>query len=167
MAKAVCNSSPIIGLSIIGELHLLWDIFNKVYIPGGVYEEVVSGNLYKHFGELELKNAVENGYINVYRVKNMNLAEQMSPRLHRGEQEVIIAAKELEIQVVVIDDKLARDFADAMLLKSIGVIGILETAKRMGKIDQLKKYIDVLVDAGFWISKKLYAEVLGRVGEYY
>lgn len=167
MAKAVCNSSPIIGLSIVGELRLLWEIFDKVYIPSGVYAEVLSGNLHKHFGESELKNAVENGYINVYQVRNMNLAEQMSPRLHRGEQEVIIAAKELEIQVVVIDDKLARDFADVMLLKSIGVIGILETAKRLGMIDQLKTYIDVLVDEGFWISKKLYAEVLRRVGEYY
>jgi predicted nucleic acid-binding protein len=33
MAKIICNSSPIIGLSIIDKLNLLWEIFDEVYIP--------------------------------------------------------------------------------------------------------------------------------------
>lgn len=32
MTKVVCNSSPIIGLSIIKKLELLWEIFDEVYI---------------------------------------------------------------------------------------------------------------------------------------
>ncbi len=44
MAKIICNSSPIIGFSLIGKLNLLWEIFDEVYIPEAVYQEVVSGN---------------------------------------------------------------------------------------------------------------------------
>lgn len=39
--KAICNTSPIIGLSIIGHLELLWELFD-IYIPQEVYNEVVN-----------------------------------------------------------------------------------------------------------------------------
>jgi predicted nucleic acid-binding protein len=39
--KAICNTSPIIGLSIIGHLELLWELFD-IYIPGEVYYEIVN-----------------------------------------------------------------------------------------------------------------------------
>jgi predicted nucleic acid-binding protein len=50
-------------------------------------------------------------------------------------------------------------------VKSIGVIGILEIAKKFGKIDKIKNYLDKLMAEGYWISKKLYAEAMMRVGE--
>lgn len=41
MIKVVCNASPIIGLSKIGCLNLLYEMF-EVYIPKEVYSEIVS-----------------------------------------------------------------------------------------------------------------------------
>jgi predicted nucleic acid-binding protein len=38
--KAICNTSPIIGLSIVGRIDLLWELFD-IYIPQEVYNEVV------------------------------------------------------------------------------------------------------------------------------
>lgn len=40
MRKVVVNSTPLISLSIINKLYLLKELYNKVYIPYGVYEEV-------------------------------------------------------------------------------------------------------------------------------
>ncbi len=40
MIKAISNTSPIIGLSMIGQLELLWGLFD-IYIPQEVYNEVV------------------------------------------------------------------------------------------------------------------------------
>jgi predicted nucleic acid-binding protein len=40
MIKVMCNASPIIGLSILGKLNLLWEMF-EVFIPEEVYNEVV------------------------------------------------------------------------------------------------------------------------------
>jgi len=36
MMKVICNTSPILALSMIDKLHLLWDMFD-VFIPLEVY----------------------------------------------------------------------------------------------------------------------------------
>jgi predicted nucleic acid-binding protein len=165
MAKAVCNASPIIGLSIIGKIDLLWKVFDEVFIPEEVYNEVVSNNKYKNYGEHEIKEALNNGNIKLYKVQNTAFVEQMYGRLHKGELEVMVAAKELKIKRVIIDDKPARNFSETMLLKSIGLIGILIVAKKLGMISEVKKYLDVLIQEEYRISKKLYLEGLKSAGE--
>ena len=37
----VTDSTPIISLAKIDKLHLLRDIFGKIYVPNAVYKEVV------------------------------------------------------------------------------------------------------------------------------
>lgn len=165
MAKAVCNASPIIGLSIIGKLDLLWQIFDEVFIPEEVYNEVTDNNNLKNFGEYELKEVVKNQNIKLYKIQNTAFIEQMYGRLHKGELEVMIAAKELKISRVIIDDRPARNFSETMLLKSIGLIGILITAKKLGLILEVKKYLDILIEAGYRISNKLYFQGLMSAGE--
>lgn len=165
MAKVVCNSSPIIGLSIIKKLNLLWEIFDEVYITGEVYKEIISDEQINNIGASELLKAVQSNNINLYTIKNNALVEQMYGRLHRGELEVMIAAKELKIKTVIIDDRSARHFAETMLLRTVGLIGILLLAKECKKIESVKKYLDVLIENGFRISIKLYNEVLKSVNE--
>ena len=60
MIKVVCNTSPIIGLSSIDKLNLLWEIFETI-IPKEVYNEVISGNETKISGKKELMKAVKEG----------------------------------------------------------------------------------------------------------
>lgn len=60
MIKAVCNSSPIIGLSIIKKLDLLWEIFDEVYITEEVYKEVTINEKIRKIGSKELIEAVKN-----------------------------------------------------------------------------------------------------------
>lgn len=40
MTSAVVNSTPLIGLSILGKLTLLQELFDQVLIPESVYQEV-------------------------------------------------------------------------------------------------------------------------------
>lgn len=165
MAKVVCNSSPIIGLSMIGKLNLLWEIFDEVFIPEAVYKEVTDGNTFRSFGEKELKKAVQKGHLQIYKINNKAFVEQMIGRLNRGELEVMVAAKELGINRVIIDDRPARNFAETMLLKSIGLVGILTAAKELGKITEVKNHLDILIQENYRISKKLYLEILKLSGE--
>ncbi len=60
--KAICNTSPIIGLYVIGQLELLWKLFD-IYIPQEVYNEVVNVASEQAIGKHELRNAVANGFI--------------------------------------------------------------------------------------------------------
>lgn len=165
MTKVVCNSSPIIALSIIKKLSLLWEIFDEVYITDEVYKEITLDENIEKIGSRELKDAIRHNHIRIYNVKNKLLVEQLYGRLHRGELEVMIAAKELEIKRVIIDDRSARHFAETMLLRTVGIIGILLLAKEYKKIESLKKYLDILIENGFRMSVKLYNQVLKSAGE--
>lgn len=165
MIRVICNSSPIIGLSLIGKLNLLWEIFDEVIIPKEVYREVVEANSYNNYGAKELREAVEYGNIRVYNVKNKTLVDDLYGKLHRGEIEVIVAAKELKVTDVVIDERAARSFAEAMLLQSVGILGILIIAKKKGKIAELKTSLDLLMESNYRISKKLYENTLRKVEE--
>lgn len=57
------------------------------------------------------------------------LVEQLYGKMHKGELEVIIAAKELSREFVLIDEKTARNFAEMNLLSPIVTIGLLVVAK--------------------------------------
>lgn len=164
MIKVVCNTSPIIGLSMIGQLQLLWELFD-IYIPQEVYNEVVMTSSDSVVGENELKNAVVEGNIKVYEVTDQEFVDKAYGRLHKGELEVIVGAKEMGATVVVIDEKSARNFAEALLLKPIGLLGVLKLAKIKGKITEIKPYIDLLVSKKYRISKKMIDQLLEEVGE--
>lgn len=165
MVRVVCNSSPLIGLTKIGKLDLLWDIFDEVFIPEAVFREIVYGNAMQKTGALELENAVHDRKISVFKVENQPMVEQMQGRLHRGEVEVIVGAKELGIQTVIIDDRSARNLAEALLFTSIGIIGILVLAKKTRKIVEVKPLLNALVESGYRISKNLYERTLTIAGE--
>ena len=89
----------------------------------------------------------------------------MYGKLHYGEIETIVAAKELNIKYVIIDEKSARNLAEAMSLKPVGIVGILLLAKKKNKIDKIKPYLDILVLRKFRISEKLYDIALKEAGE--
>lgn len=152
-------------LSIIKKLDLLWEIFDEVYITEEVYREIAIDEKVKRIGAKELSEAVNSNHIKIYSVKNKLLVEQLYGRLHRGELEVMIAAKELKIKRVIIDDRSARHFAETMLLRSIGLMGVLLLAKEYKKIESVKKYLDILIENGFRMSVKLYNQVLKSAGE--
>lgn len=139
--SVVCNSSPIIGLSILSKLELLWKIFDIVYITEAVYEEVVV-NATNKTGTIELKSAIDNDQIKVYKVKDELFVSRFSGRLHKGELEVIMSAKELGTGYLLLDEKEARIFAKTLFLEPTDVIGLLRIAKLRGEIGSLKELLE-------------------------
>ncbi|MHB1630209.1 MAG: DUF3368 domain-containing protein, partial [Bacilli bacterium] len=90
---------------------------------------------------------------------------KLSGKLHRGELEVIVGAKELGIQTVLIDEKAARKLADTFLMDSIGTLGILILAKRAKLVNDVQPYLDALLSTGFRIHKDIYRRILQEAGE--
>lgn len=165
LSTVMCNSSPIIGLSGIGKLDLLWIIFEKVLIPEAVYNEVFKGQKNKRVGTEELHDAIEKGLIEIYHVKDELFVNRFIGKLHRGELEVIAGAKELNLDYLLIDEKSARSLAEALMLQPTGLLGILKFAKLSGAIETLKPYLDGLIENNYRISKKLYNGILLDAGE--
>lgn len=162
--KAICNTSPIIGLSIIGRLELLWELF-EIYIPQEVYNEVVNESSDQAIGKHELRNAVAKGLIKIHEIKDQDFVSKSYGRLHKGELEVIVGAKEIGANIVIIDEKSARNFAEALMLKPLGTLGILKLAKQKEKINEIEPLIDLLVSKRFRISEKVINQLLRDVGE--
>ena len=166
LSKVICNSSPIIGLCIIGKLDLLWNIYEEVIIPEAVYNEVVKSVDIEKIGAKELQKAVDDKNVTIYKVKDELLVNRFMGRLHRGELEVIAGAKELNLEYLLIDERSARALAEALMLEPTGTLGVLKFAKMAGYIDELKIYLDCLMENNYRISKKIYSEILASVGEF-
>lgn len=124
------------------------------------YNEVVNKGK-SNTGAKELDKAVNNNNIKIYKVKDNYLIENFLGKLHKGELEVIAAAKEFNTKpYILLNDKSARYLAERLSLEPTGLIGFLRIAKTYGKIDSLKYYLDELVNNNFRISKKLYLEII-------
>lgn len=163
--KVITNSTPIIGLSILGKLPLLAELFEEVYVPEAVFKEVVQSDSPRMYGRQELKWMVDEERFQLYSVENSEFVQKLYGKLHEGELEVIVAAKELDLKFVVIDEHAARNLAKTFLLQPIGTIGILILAKKRGLITEVKPLLDILLDHDFYISKKLYQQVLSQADE--
>ena len=85
-----------------------------------------------------LKSVLIRGKIIIYKVKNADTVKALYGRLHFGELEVIVGAKELGIDFAIIDEHAARKMASEFLIDTIGVLGILSLAKTKGLINLVK-----------------------------
>lgn len=97
--------------------------------------------------------------IKIFAVEDQEFINKIYGHLHKGELEVIIGAKEQNIEVVIIGEKSARKFAKDLGLKPIGILGILKLAKLEGKIYKLKPFLDMLIERKFRISDSLYVKL--------
>ena len=120
--KIVSNTSPLIFLSNVDSLDLLFSCFEKVYIP----EEVRS-----EFGSQELPKIIEVKQISS---KGKNLVNLQYGVLHRGELEAIQLAHEIDADLVLLDDLLARKKAKTEKINVMGTLGIFLTATYRGYI---------------------------------
>lgn len=163
--KILCNTSPIIGLMSIGHLGLLRELFDEIVLPEAVYRELCAGSAVHQKEIDEIKDWVSKGYFKIYKIKNADMVKSMYGKLHFGELEVIIAAKELDLQLAIIDEKAARKMAAEFLVDTIGILGILLLAKRKGLISYVKSDVDKLRMNGYRISDGLYYQILNIAGE--
>ena len=157
--SVVVNASPLIYLSVLNHLALLWRVFDDVYIPEAVYTEVVELGQGLP-GSQETMRAVSNGYIHVKPVNDHLAVDALLSHLDWGESEVIVLAHELGLQHVVLDDRMARLRAVQMGLNVTGTIGILLLSRKMGIEVNVKRAIQVLKEHNFRISERLYRKII-------
>jgi len=118
--KVIVNSTPIIALLEIGRLGILKELYSEIIIPEAVRDEI------------SIKNAqVLDDYIwiQIKPITNIAAKQVFVSYLHDGEVEVMVLAKELNADLVIIDDGLARRHAKYLGLTITGTIGVLLRAK--------------------------------------
>ena len=152
----IVNSTPIISLREIGLLDVLEKLYKTITIPEAVRKEVTVRNP---------KSLVGYDWIHVQQITNKTAKETFSSALHDGEVEVMLLAKEIGANLVIIDDGLARKHAKYLGLKITGTIGVLLRAKQDGIIKDLRPYLNEMIRYGFYVSENVYQEVVRLAGE--
>jgi predicted nucleic acid-binding protein len=158
----VTNSTPIISLAKIDKLHLLRDIFGKIYVPNAVYKEVVL----KGKGRPGSKEIEEAEWVESKEVYNIISKKHLLAYLDEGEAEVILLADELSASLVIMDERKGYEVLSNLLnIKVIGTIAILSMAKDLGLVENIKPYLDKMKANGVWIDDQIYAISLKDVNE--
>ncbi len=126
----ISDSGPIFSLAIINKLEILDNLFDEVYIPNAVWEELTRDETTNHYQKIV---AYFDG-----KVKEISSFNELTFVMDYGESESVILYKELNADFLLIDDKKARKIAENFEIQCIGTIGILAIAKERGLVDKLK-----------------------------
>lgn len=144
------DSSALISLSVVDKLELLEKLYKNLFVPQAVYDEVTQvgkpqSDKLKDFLQSRVK------------VVDLNLTKL---GLGIGELEAITLYKELDADVLLIDDNRAKKYAVLNDVKVIGSLGILIKAKENGYIEKIKPLLEKIMQSEVYISDKLVSRVL-------
>ena len=161
---AVSDTSPLLGLAAIDQLELLREQFGAVFIPAAVLAELKLESGFR--GAALLSQALSSGWLETRPVQNLPLVRALSTDLHPGEAEALALASDLGLEMIVMDEREGRARARDMGLKTVGVLGILLRAKKLGQIKSLAGAMDDLRrEIGFFIADELYQVIVKEAGE--
>jgi predicted nucleic acid-binding protein len=156
--KIVSNTTPIISLASIKQLNLLKHLFKEIIIPQSVYLELKAK---KSYGYKE----VDSDFIKVKEIKGDLYTSLLLNQLDLGEAETIILAKEINADLVIIDENIAYRIAKNSDLKPIRTLSILLLAKEKGIIKECKPLLEEMISKGRWYSNRVYEQFLKKSGE--
>lgn len=163
----VSDSTPLIHLAKIGQVEILFSLYNEILITKEVYREVVEeGNL------LEKEDA---GVIQDYVGKSIHVKNPSSSSehlvekylIHKGEGDSIQLAKEIGAQLILMNERDGRNAAKSEGIRVKGSIGVLFEAMKAGIIDEKKalNYLEKFRDNPqvFWINPDIIKAAIERI----
>ena len=158
----ISNTSPLTNLAAIGQFDLLRILFEEIWIPEAVWDELNAfGKRWP--GSSEVESSV---WVLRLPVTNQSLLTALTRDLDRGEAESIVLALEKKADLILLDEKEGRHAAQRQGLYVLGTVGVLIEAARKSYIHQLRPQLEALRQtAGFYLSDELFQTALEQVGE--
>jgi uncharacterized protein len=159
MLKVISNTTPLISLLKIGKLSLLHEIYGEIIVPNGVFDELEDGKSKPYY-----QNISKLDWIKISSISNRDSFTYFFD-LDKGEAEVLILAHEMNADLVLIDEIMARRYAKILQLNLSGTIGVLLKAKEKKIIPSVKDLIMELVSKGTWFDKTIINKALEMAKE--
>lgn len=158
----VSDTSPLLSLTLVGQLDLLRQLYGSIVIPEAVRDELIVGGAAYGDGD----EVIAQTWISVRPVANPIVLKLLQRELDRGEAEALALAIDLKADLILLDEFKARRLADDLDLPHTGVIDLLGEAKRLNYVASIKPTLDALINrAHFHVSQKLYQRTLQSAGE--
>ena len=150
MRKIIVDTSCLIILSKIKELHLLKLLYGEVLIT-----DIIA----KEFDE------PIPDWIIICPIKLNENVFLFEKRIDKGEASAIMLALEIPNSIIIIDDFKGRALAKEIGIKVTGTIGIIISAKHKKLIPSIKPILEKIKETNFYISKELEKEARGLAKE--
>jgi len=154
---SIGDTGAIISLATVNKLNLLVDYFDEIYIPVAVWNEL---NNYINFADL---HNVTSFFKN--KVKEIHSFNDLKLLMDLGESEAVLLYKELNANVLIVDDQKARKIAESININCIGSLALLIKAKEDGKIENLRDIFIKLIENKRFFSTKLLNSILDEYNE--
>jgi len=85
--------------------------------------------------------------------------------LEKGEAEVLVLARELNADLILLDEEKARKSAAIAGFEIMGLLGLFILAKNLSLIHEVRPLVDKLMIKKFRISDKIIEKTLKKAGE--
>ncbi len=155
---AVSNTTPLRYLIAIEQENLLGQLFEKVFVPAAVHEELTEAGTPENVRRRVLSLPA---WYEVRTVRETQ-ATTFPVTLHRGEREAILLAEMLPADVLLVDEQIGRTIALSRNLPLSGTLGVLERADAIGLVSDFPQVLMQLKTSGFFISESLEQQLLQR-----
>ena len=160
MRKVIVNSTPLIILCGIGKLHILKEMYQEIYIPPAVFQEVTA----KEDSACQQIRSAED-WIHIEEIKDLSEKKMYKAKLHDGEVEVMILAQEKKADLILLDDSAAKKTAKYLGLTVTGTLGVLIKANQQGIIQEIRPLLSEMRLNGFYINSVVERMVLDLAEE--
>ena len=169
---ATIDSSCLIALHHVELLKELSLLFERIYVPQRVREEVskklsLRRQLKKLLKDLALYHPCDVGKAD--RVEMLLLERRTKrrrrPQADRGEAEAVIQATEVGAAIVLVDDPAGRAWAEGHRIEPHGMIWVLRQLRQIEVILKLRPIIRKLNKSGYRLPKDEVNRLLAQFGE--
>lgn len=155
----ITNNTPLVALWLLDRLDLLRELYGEVWAPVAVCNEFLAA-------EPALRHVVLEStlWIHCVTLRYPHRAA-VYVGLDQGEAEVLALAEECSPRLVIMDELRGRRYAQRLGLPLTGTLGVLLLAKERALLPAIAPLIDVLLEAGLYLSPALIAQALTLAGE--
>jgi len=160
MPEVIVDTSPLQYLFQLGLLELLPALYGQVLIPEAVAREVAVGR--SKSVALPVLDSLP--WLTIRKVSSSAVLPLVSD-LGAGEREVLALGIESSDPLLILDDALARRFAQRFQLAMTGTLGLLLRAKQIGRVERVEPFLDRLEALHFRLDEGTRASVLQIAGE--
>lgn len=155
----VADASVLLALAGCRSLHLLDSLFQDVRVPGAVFDELaVPGKPQAAFISESLEGKV-------VRLEPGVPTVESSGGLGLGEREAMALYRQLGADLLLVDDKRARQAAKAEGIRISGSLGVLLLAKERGLLERIRPLLDQLQASEIYVDAGLIRKTLELAGE--
>lgn len=153
----VLDTGPVISLAIIDKLDILTHLFDEIYIPTAVWDELRGSEFFKDYPGIET--------FFKWKVKSVKSFNELILIADYGESESMLLYREVEADFLIVDDKKARSIAEALEINCIGTLAILIKAKEKRLISHLRPVFDKLINNRRYYSIDVLNKILANQNE--